>query len=301
TDDVKKGGWHEARVDKPRGSTLTQVLPVEGALIAVGHDSWILRSEDRGETWTEVNFSTESSDPLLGIAGPYDHKLYAFGSFGLFMVSEDGGKTWKRETLTEEAGAEPAPAPPPAAEADPYADPFANFQAEKASGIGDRHLNAMTRAPDGSLWLVGERGLLAHSTNGGQSWKAQPEIYAGAFFGVLALPSRALLVYGMRGNAFYSADQGRTWKKSQIPEALSLFGGTTTIQREVVLVGASNAVFVSGDGGVSFRRVSSSEQKGIAAVLPLDSGEILTAGEGGIALRDLNPPPPAAATQGATP
>lgn len=299
SDDPKQGAWREAKVDKPRGSTLTQVLAVEGALVAVGHDSWILRSEDRGETWKEVNFSTESSDPLLGIAGPFDNKLYAFGSFGLYMVSQDGGKTWKRETVVEEGLPEAAAPAVPAAE-DPDADPFANYQAEKDAGIGDRHFNAMARAADGSLWMVGERGLLAHSTNGGKTWKAQPEIYPGSFFGIMTLPSHALLVYGMRGNAFYSIDGGKRWKKSKVPEALSLFGGARTLRREIVLVGASNAVFVSHDDGVSFKRVSRSEQKGIAAVLPLDTGDILIGGEGGIALRDLNPPT-AAAAKGATP
>ncbi|HSW12131.1 MAG TPA: hypothetical protein VLI06_04780 [Solimonas sp.] len=303
SDDPKKGDWREAKVDKPRGSTLTQVLALEGALIAVGHDSWILRSEDRGETWKEVNFSTESSDPLLGVSGPYGHKLFAYGSFGLLMASEDGGKTWKRETLVEEGKAEPEPVPAADPNADPYADPYADPFANVGkgdTGIGDRHLNAMTKAPDGSLWLVGERGLLAQSTNGGQSWKAQPEIYAGSFFGILTLPSRAMLVYGMRGNAYYSGDQGQTWKKSKIPETLSLFGGATTLAREVVLVGASNAVFVSKDGGASFNRVSAAEQKGIAAVLPLDSGDIVTAGEGGIAVRELRAPS-AAAPAGAQP
>lgn len=303
SDDAKAGDWREAKVDKPRGSTLTQVLAIEGAVLAVGHDGWIIRSEDRGETWNEVQFNSESSDPLLGIAGPYDGKLFAYGAFGQFTTSTDGGKTWKRETLTEEGAAavaaEPVPAAAPAEE-DSNADPFANYAAEKDTGIGDRHLNAMTRAPDGSLWLVGERGLLARSTNHGQSWKAMPEIYAGSFFGILSLPSRALLVYGMRGNAFYSKDQGKTWKKSQIPEALSLFGGATTIQRKVVLVGASNVVLVSSDSGATFTRISASEQKGIAAVLPLDSGDILTAGEGGIGLRDLNAPS-ASAPKGATP
>jgi len=299
SDDPKQGAWREAKVEKPRGSTLTQVLAVEGALIAIGHDSWILRSEDRGETWKEVSFSTESSDPLLGIAGPFDHKLYAFGSFGLFMVSEDGGKSWKRETLVEEGLPEPT-APAPVAVEDPNADPFANFQAEKDTGIGDRHFNAMTRASDGSLWLVGERGLMAQSTNGGQSWKALPEIYPGSFFGIMTLPSHALLVYGMRGNAFYSTNGGKTWKKSKVPEALSLFGGARTLKREIVLVGASNAVFVSLDDGATFTRRSGSEQKGIAAVLPLDTGDILTGGEGGIVLRDLTAPT-AEAAKGAMP
>ncbi|AXQ28137.1 sialidase [Solimonas sp. K1W22B-7] len=290
-----KGGWHEAKVDKPRGSTLTQVLAIDGALIAVGHDGWILRSEDQGETWKEVQFVAEGGDPLLGVAGPYDGTLFAYGSFGLFLTSSDGGKTWTKSTLVEE-GAAPAAAEAPPAEAaapaadDPWADPFANV-GKAESGIGDRHLNAMTRAADGSLWLVGERGLLLQSRDKGATWKDHPGVYAGSFFGMLSLPSRGLLAFGMRGNAYYSTDSGQTWNKSKIPESLSLFGGAVTSQNEIILVGASNAVFVSRDGGSNFTRMSPVNQKSLTAVLSLKSGDIVTAGEGGVELGGLNAQP----------
>ena len=302
SDDGK--AWTEAKVEQPRGSTLTQVLAIEGALLAVGHDGWVLRSEDQGSNWKEVQFTAEG-DPLLGVSGPYDGQLFAYGSFGLFLTSADGGKTWTKETLTEEgaaapaaadaaaAAADPAAAPAeaaPPAEEDPWADPFANV-GQAAAGIGDRHLNGMTRAADGSLWLVGERGLLLQSKDQGKTWKDHAGVYAGSFFGILSLPSRGLLVYGMRGNAYYSTDSGQTWQKSKIPEALSLFSGGVTAQNEIILVGASNAVFVSRDGGISFTRMSPTNQKSLTAVLPLSSGDILLAGEGGVELGGLNAQP----------
>ncbi|TAJ53014.1 MAG: sialidase [Nevskiaceae bacterium] len=281
--DSEKGPWAEAKVEPQRGSALTQLTAVGAkTLIAVGHDGWILRSENGGASWQEANFDSESSDPLLGIAGPYAGKLYAFGAFGKLLVSLDDGKTWRQQPIVENSVAGDAAAP--AGEEDPYADPFANIST--GGGIADGHINAMTRAPDGALVMVGERGMIARSTDEGASWTAVPQVYTGSFYGLLALPPKGLLAYGMRGNVFRSEDSGQTWVKVETPLALSLFGATSTLRREIILVGENAVVMVSKDGGKSFKLGSLGEQQRLAAALPLDSGDLLTAGELGLALRN---------------
>lgn len=282
--DSAKGPWHSAKVTPQRGSTFTQLKFFGDRLgLAVGHDGWMVRSEDRGETWTEVAFNAELSDPLMGVAGPYDGKLYAFGAFGLLMVSTDQGKTWQKQPLTE--AIDPNAPVAAVAEVDPNADPFANFKSV-SSGMADRHLNAMTRTADGALLLVGERGLLARSEDQGQTWKQLPEIYTGSFYGVINTQT-GLLVYGMRGNAFHSSDSGKTWVKSDIPRAVSLFGATLTPRQEVVLVGENNAVFVSKDGGKRFRLALEDGHERLVAAVPTDGGELLAAGEKGVRLIEL--------------
>lgn len=270
--DDARGPWQQAKVEPQRGSPLTQVAFIgEGVALAVGHDGWILRSEDRGQSWKEVAFNPERPDPLLGVAGPFDGRIFTFGGFGLFLSSGDMGQTWQPVSLTG-AGAAAAPAAED--------DPFAAYQ--QGGGVSDRHLNAMARLGDGSLLLVGEKGLLARSTDNGGSWTQLPEIYPGSFFGVLALPSNTTLVFGMRGNAFYSKDYGKSWSKSQIPEAVSLFGGAVTAAGQPVLVGDNNIVLVSNDDGASFVRSSHNERRLLANILPLSDNEWLTTGEGGM-------------------
>lgn len=270
--DDSRGPWKLATVEPQRGSPFTQITLVsDGMALAVGHDGWIVRSEDHGETWKEVAFNSERSDPLLGVAGPYDGKIFAFGGFGLFLVSADQGQTWQPLSL---AGNEPAASISP--DADPYAGEVAT------GGIGDRHLNAMTHAANDSLLLVGEKGLIVRSTDGGQNWKQLPEIYPGSFFGILSLPSNTLVVFGMRGNAFRSTDSGENWTKSEIPEAVSLFGGAITDKGEPIIVGDNNIVLISRDDGVTFTRTSHNERRLLANVLPLNDDEWLTTGEGGV-------------------
>lgn len=280
TADSAEGPWSETPIEPQRGSTLSAVRFVgEGVAVAVGHDSWIVRSEDGGRSWQEVFFDPERSEALLGVAGPFDGKLFAFGAFGQFLTSVDQGRSWQRGSLAEagKGGVAEAAAPAP----DPNADPFANA-ASAASGISDRHLNAMARAPDGSLIVVGERGLIAKSNDGGASWRTLPEIYAGSFYGVLVLPSNRLLVFGMRGHAFYSDDLGQTWHEAGIPGPDSLYAGAVAEDGAVMLAGANNTVLISRDGGANFKRVSQVRRRGLAALLPLSSTEWLGGGEDGL-------------------
>src|SRR3546814_3003672 len=79
-------------------------------------------------------------DPLLGIAGPFNGRIFAFGGFGLMLKSEDQGQNWTRVT---------------------------------DATLGDHHLNAMVRAADGALIVVGERGLMARSADNGVSRPAE--------------------------------------------------------------------------------------------------------------------------------
>jgi photosystem II stability/assembly factor-like uncharacterized protein len=277
--DAPEEAWREAAITPQRGSTLTCLHSTNGLVFAGGHDGWILRSEDGGRNWQEVFFDTEYAEPVLAISGPHQGRMYAVGGFGRYMVSDDLGRTWRREAINEIDDTKPAA---PAADL-PSADedPFAGFSASLNTGIADRHLNGLAEAPDGSLFMVGERGLIARSTDQGQSWKQLPSIYNGSFFGILVLPPSGLLAYGMRGNAFYSRDLGATWAQSEIPEGLSLFGGAVQPDGSVVLAGENSAILLSRDAGATFEMVSQGERLRFSAVLPTGSGW-LAAGEGGL-------------------
>ncbi len=176
--DDPHGPWRQVNVSPQRGSTLTRVGFVDkNTALAVGHDDWIVRSEDNGQTWKEVSYNKDEDQaaPLFGVAGPFDGKVYAFGAFGTLMQSPDLGKTW---------------------------------QSLKSDAIGDKHLYGMLQGDGGVLLLVGEQGEMLRSADGGKTWQPLKQIYKGSFFGALALPDKSWLVYGMRGHVFYSKDAG---------------------------------------------------------------------------------------------
>lgn len=257
--DDPKGPWLDATVEPQRGDTFTQVRYVgDGVALAVGHDDWIVRSEDNGKTWKEVSYNKDEDQaaPLFGVAGPFDGKVYAFGAFGTLMVSTDLGKTW---------------------------------QSQKSDAVGDKHLYGMLGG-GGTLLLVGEQGLMLKSTDGGASWQTLPQVYKGSFFGALTLPDKGWLVYGMRGHVFVSHDAGLSWKESVTPAPLSIFGGSLRADGKIYLAGAQRTVLVSDDNGASFKVYSQGERQTLAAVLPLADGEVLDAGEPGLGIQKPTAP-----------
>jgi photosystem II stability/assembly factor-like uncharacterized protein len=287
--DSPEGPWRVAKVQPDRGSLFTRVAFIgDKVALAVGHDGWIVRSTDAGDSWKEVAFDQARPDPLLGVAGPFDDKLYAFGAFGLFMSSTDQGQSWQPAPLeiVDAGGAKPKPK----VEADPNADPFANFAAS-ADSQADRHLNAMAQLPDGSLVLVGERGTVLQSRDAGATWKALQSGYEGSFFGVLALEQR-ILAFGMRGTAFYSDDQGKTWTRAETPRKVSLFSGLVMADGDVALVGDNNTVLVSKDRGATFTLGTEAKTRGLAAglaeAIELPGDALLTVGDTGIVKRKLD-------------
>jgi photosystem II stability/assembly factor-like uncharacterized protein len=284
--DAAEGPWREARVHPSRGSTLTQVAFVaEGVALAIGHDGIILRSRNGGETWEEVAFDETLNEPLLALSGPHDGVIHAVGGFGRYLVSSDLGQTWTPRTI-EEIRDETA--------ANTAADnPYSMFN----PGIADRHLNALIRLDDGRLLIAGEGGLLARSADGGKTWEKLPSIYAGSFFGALALPDNGALVFGMRGHVFRSEDGGETWQQAEVPDAVSLFGGYRQADGRIILVGASNTLWISDDGGRVFRPGLGHDRAILADVRPVEGGW-LTAGENGLRVQY---PPTAQATTGAAP
>lgn len=276
------GPWREASVEPQRGSTFTRAAFLSDKVaLAVGHDGWVVRSEDGGATWKEAAFDAQRPDPLLGIAGPFDGRLFAFGAFGLMLISTDDGRSWQPQPLNIPAEA----AAHSAAVTDPNANPFENVGS--ADSLADRHLNAMTRLADGTLLLVGERGLVLQSRDLGETWEKLDAGYAGSFYGVLPLAETRVLVFGMRGNAFVSNDAGKTWTKAETPVNASLFSGAMLADGRGVLVGDNNSVLVTTDQGATFAIASQAEHRGLAAglaeVLALPDGTLLTAGDGGIA------------------
>ncbi|MGJ8668901.1 MAG: WD40/YVTN/BNR-like repeat-containing protein [Oceanococcus sp.] len=293
--DAPQGPWQSATVNQQRRSNLTRVLSVsEEVALAVGHDGWILRSTDAGENWQEVLFDAEKAEPLLGISGPYDGRIFAYGAFGQIQISSDAGKTWQRHALVKEELEVEAQDDAAAGSSDPFSDnydPFASFGSGGGGGFDDfstRHINGITRASDGSFWLVGERGLIAQSTNNAETWTKFETGYSGSFYGVLQTKGGRIMAHGMRGNIYSSPDKGETWQKSDAGTAQSLFGGLVQENGDIYLAGGSNAILKSSNGGRSFSNISEKKAKALTDIVVLAEGKWLTAGEAGIRLQGPN-------------
>ena len=197
---------------------------------AVGYDAVILKTTDGGQTWA-VQHLEAGARPLYDILLLDGNNGIAVGGYGTYLVTADGGKTWAAQETSI-----------------------------AALGL---HINRLQRLPDGSLFLAGEKGLMAHSTDSGANWKMLKSPYAGSLFGFLPLGGNRMLAYGMRGNVFVSDDislcpaedpaswdqyaaqtitdpaqiAALGWRRLENPSKESLFGAAVQKNGEVLLVG----------------------------------------------------------------
>ena len=225
------------------GKSWTQVRsPVNGMLTrlrfsdeksgwALGYDAAILQTTDGGNTWSLRHFDA-AARPLYDLMFVDAQHGIAVGGYGSVLETRDGGQTWATRD-------------------------------SDLSALG-MHFNAILKLGDGSLFIAGERGLMARSTNAGANWQVLDFPYAGSIFGAVALGEKSVLAYGMRGNVFEAADVSACgsmelaawdpyareniedaakiaalgWRRLDNPVRESLFGALTT-SSGTVLVGVN--------------------------------------------------------------
>lgn len=259
--------WSAQRTSTSR--TLTAIAFGDGASgVAVGHAASLFRTEDGGKNWVPVKVDAGPSDALLGVTCLGGERFVAYGTFGLYLESTDGGKTWSRESIKiqESAGA-----------------------SSPADGEGefDRHIMKIIRL-DKKLLLIGESGTLAESADEGKSWRRLAVPYEGSFFGAVVSQRGAVVLHGMRGNVFRSTDGGASWTRIPLNTVSAVNGGTVLADGRIVLVGNNGLVAVSADDGASFKTGATRGGGDISQAVEAKAGFLLVAGASGIRQFDLD-------------
>jgi len=220
--------------------------------VAVGHGGSLVRTEDGGSSWIEVPMDEVYGESLLGVTALGDGKFAAYGAFGMYFDTLDGGKSWtKRQILSEE---------------------FEN------------HISQVVPV-GGSLWLVTEYGTIARCDGECTEFVEVPSPYSGSFFGMVVAQDGALVLFGMRGTVFRSADAGVTWQKIETGTTATFNSGRTLADGRIMLVGNAGLVATSTDNGQSFKIEWSPANRGFSAIVEADGG-LVVAGEAGVGMLD---------------
>jgi photosystem II stability/assembly factor-like uncharacterized protein len=214
---------------------------------AVGHDSVILASSDAGETWTQQFSAPSEQRPLLGVLFLDRSTGFAVGAYGAFYDTADGGKTWTARKVIAD----------------------------------DKHLNAIVKAGEGKLLILGEAGTILLSADAGKTWNATPSPYKGSLFGALVADDGALVAFGLRGRIFRSSDGGKTWKQVENASVATLMGGSKLPDGALVIAGAAGMVLVSRDNGQSFVPLDTGSTKAYSKALLGAPNAVLLLGETG--------------------
>jgi photosystem II stability/assembly factor-like uncharacterized protein len=237
--------WKRAKA--PAAPLLTAVDFLDDTLgLALGHDSVILQTTDRGETWTQVFAAPTEQRPLLDVLYVKKDFAVAVGAYGAYYESTDG-KTWTGRKITQD----------------------------------DKHFNAILELGEGRLLLLGEAGTILASNDWGKTWSPTASPYKGSFFGAIVAEDGAVVAFGMRGRIFRSTNKGTAWTAVENASTASLVGGEKLPDGSIVLTGASGVALLSRDNGLTFQPIQTGTTRALAKAVPGENGVILLLGEGG--------------------
>ena len=239
--------WQQAE-NVPTRSTLTTVFAVGERLWAAGHDAVIITSGDHGRTWSRQYFDPERQQGVMDLLFTDEQNGVAIGSYGLYLVTGDGGATWEDGVVDEG---------------------------------NEYHLNAMVRFPDGVRLIAGEAGWSYRSLDDGASWVPLALPYDGSMWGAIISSRGCAIFYGLRGHVLQSCDAGENWVELESGTESSLSGAA---EHQGMLVFAGNNGTVLTWAGAGFTSYQHSSGVDFAAALPLSGGRFLLVGEGGVHL-----------------
>ena len=270
--------WRQARV--PVSVTLTSVRFVdEKDGWITGHSGVLLHTTDGGETWSKrldgsavamIVLDAELAKgaaaepaqiaearrlvadgpdkPLLDVCFLSQHVGFVVGAYGLFLRTEDGGKTWS-----------------------PWQSRLQNLKG--------RHLTRIASLSR-ELYLVGEQGVAYLSTDAGNTFKELKSPYRGSFFGVVALSSDEVVIYGLRGNAFRVGRHGGKWTKLTSPVPVTYAASTRLASGETIIASQTGDLLRSADGGASLVPAQAPIHTLTAAIAEAADGSLIVAGRG---------------------
>lgn len=271
--------WTQAEF-VPVQSTLTRVVASDGHLWAVGHDSTIIHSHDGGETWDLQNFQPELEQPLLDVHFLSRMEGLAIGAYGLYLTTEDGGKSWQEMNMADLV----------VSEAIDWAAIEARILAEDPDAMGfDRgcyefmecHLNAFLDLGDGRYMIAAERGYGFRSIDGGESWESFRFTYPGSMFGLIET-SDGILAFGLRGQVQLTQDFGDSWQLLESPTQSTLLGAAKAEDGTVLMVGAGAARLRYDPKSKGFNLTEDRLGNAISSVVFTEEGKAVFAGEEGI-------------------
>ena len=172
------------------------------------------------------------------------------------------------------------------------------------------------------LYVCGERGMLARSTDGGKNFEP---ITTGATvcMNTIVRGDGALWACGDFG-AYVSRDDGKTWtkadvdgeitrpqdsdlgvllpsdkgclyvarsgaiRKTTLDAGVSLWAASATSQGTIIAVGANGAIYRSADGGNAFEKIASGVTTSLENVACTQSGLVVVVGQAGVILRSVD-------------
>ena len=231
---------------------------------------------------------------LLQALAQAGSRVVAVGDYGLILVSDDAGATWRqaaqvptRTTLT----------------AVMFIDPKRGWAVGHGGLVlatldGGEHWTVQFGRQEAenslfSVWFsdplhgvaVGPFGYAIATVDGGRSWSVRP-VGAGEdaerhLNGIFAGNRGRLLVAAESGGVFISDDGGALWRLITLPYAGSVWGGLRLADASLIVWGMAGHALRSLDNGETWTELATHTDQSLTAGVQLPDGRVVLAGLGG--------------------
>jgi hypothetical protein len=229
----------------------------------------IIHTQDGGGHWEVQQKETpETKANLFKVFFVNKQQGWAAGEWGSVFHTEDGGKRWVLQRLVadtpaeaegtegeEEKAADAGVGTGATAHIDAGAEEFSmsgeEAQEDELVSANDRFMYALHFVDSRLGWVVGEKGVIGHTEDGGKTWVMQTSP-AGkkSLFGVCFKDSTTGWACGMDGAIICTNDGGSTWTAAEsVPLKESLYGITLTGDGVLWAVGKKGVIMLSKDQG----------------------------------------------------
>ena len=233
----------------------------------------------------------ERRDVFYGVAAPGAGVVWAVGSYGKIVRSDDGGEHWKIQ-------------PTPAAV---HLQAISAWDAERAVVVGNggdvlvtsdggnswRSVDAphseiankllqVRTLPNGTAWAVGEVGAVLRTQDYGEHWRRVLEEKDQAWNDIFMLGADGWMV-GEFGAMLRTRDGGESWSPMSGPLNSSLMSVRFRDPQNGVAVGLSGAVLITRDGGDNWLEVPRVTREHLNSVL-WDGRRWIAVGDKGVRL-----------------
>jgi len=199
----------------------------------------------------------ERGDSFYGITIPSAKTLWAAGTNGKVVRSDDAGKSWTLQKTPTHVTLQD----------------IAAWDAQNGVAVGNDGVVITTRdggkswatvsaprstianklvrvktLPDGDAWAVGEGGVVLHSSDSAATWSLAVKEEDAAWNDIFFLDHQGWLV-GEFGRIRASKDNGASWQAVNSPVKVSLMAVAFRDKSNGVAVGLAGAVLATHDGG----------------------------------------------------
>lgn len=133
-------------------------------------------------------------------------------------------------------------------------------------------------------WVIGDRGRVLYTTDGGKTFERLETGTARALLSIACFPDKSLVVVGQVGTVLRSGDGGRTWKPQSSGTDHNLVSVAFTSKDVGLAVGDAGTILRTQDGGTTWQKIAVPEQ------IPLPEEIAETIAPGDILMYDVSFP-----------